>query len=505
MDKRTLLAVAISIVILLGYQFFFAPAPSPIIDNNSASANKIDNNIINQNKEIRLTDKKEDIKKDIVTEKISNENIDIYFDKNSGNINKVSIKNYKGKKLPLVSFKSDLENYFALMEGFGDNYSMTTKETQNEKIVMFTSLVDKLGITKTYTIEKNSYMIKVDIKLSNNSEQTVKFDGNIKIGPGLGDGFEKSSYIFEGAILYNGEKKEEIAQDKADKPVTLNNPKWIGYTSKYYLFAAIDGNIDVAKVEKYNNSALIKGVKHITLNPNSSINTKLNLFVGPKEYDLLKSYNVGLEHSIDFGWFKFLAIPMLKFMLFIYDFTKNYGLAIIILTIVVKLLTYPLTIKSMESMKKMQTIQPKLMEIKAKFKNDPQKMNTAMMDLYKKHGVNPMGGCLPMLIQIPIFFALYKALLISVELKGSPFIFWITDLSEKDPYYITPIIMGITMFIQQKMTPSTMDPMQQKIFLLMPIIFTFLFLSFPSGLVIYWLTNNVLSIAQQYYINKKLT
>jgi YidC/Oxa1 family membrane protein insertase len=196
---------------------------------------------------------------------------------------------------------------------------------------------------------------------------------------------------------------------------------------------------------------------------------------------------------------------MLKFMIYIYDFTKNYGVAIIILTIVVKLLTYPLTIKSMASMKKMQAIQPKLMELRAKFKNEPQKLNAAMMELYRKHGVNPMSGCLPMIIQIPIFFALYKALLVSVELKGSPFIFWITDLSAKDPYYITPIIMGITMFIQQKMTPSTMDPMQQKLFLFMPIIFTFLFLNFPSGLVIYWLTNNILSIAQQYYINKKIS
>jgi len=259
--------------------------------------------------------------------------------------------------------------------------------------------------------------------------------------------------------------------------VALKNPKWVGYTSKYYLFSLIDGHIDSAQIEKLSDSALIRSTKEFLLNPKSSSDTTFTLFIGPKEYDLLKSYKLGLEHSIDFGWFKFLAVPMLKFMIYIYDFTKNYGVAIIILTIVVKLLTYPLTIKSMASMKKMQAIQPKLMELRAKFKNEPQKLNAAMMELYRKHGVNPMSGCLPMLIQIPIFFALYKALLVSVELKGSPFIFWITDLSAKDPYYITPIIMGITMFIQQKMTPSTMDPMQQKLFLFMPIIFTF---SFPQ-------------------------
>ncbi len=502
MDKRTLLAVAISIAILLVYQFFFAPQPTPITSDNTTANITKDNNATKT--EVKKIEQKISNTRSFQLEKVSNGFLDIYFDKTTGDIHKVSVIKYRDKKLPIVTFKTENDNYFKVLNGYGDNYTMEIKDSDGKKIVIFSTLQNSIGITKTYTLDKESYLISLNVKVSNNSEQTIKLENNVNIGPGFGEGFEKSSYIFEGAMIYNGEKKEEMAPDKVKEPIKLNTPKWIGYTTKYYLFAAIDGNLESGIIEKYNDSAIVKGVKQLILNPKSSTDTKFNLYVGPKEYDLLKSFNLGLEHSIDFGWFKFLAVPMLKFMLFIYEYTKNYGVAIIILTIIVKLLTYPLTIKSMTSMKKMQQIQPKLMEIREKFKNDPQKMNTAMMEVYKKHGVNPMGGCLPMLVQIPIFFALYKALLVSVELKGSPFIFWITDLSEKDPYYITPIIMGITMFIQQKMTPSTMDPMQQKIFLLMPIIFTFLFLGFPSGLVIYWLTNNVLSIIQQYYINKKL-
>ncbi|MCX8084089.1 MAG: membrane protein insertase YidC [Calditerrivibrio sp.] len=502
MDKRTLIAVAISIVILLVYQFFFAPAPAPVVQDNTAIKN-IQDNKANKVEDVKKLEPERKVKT-FHTHKISNGVLDVYFDVKSGDINKVSVVKYRDKKLPVVTFKSDMNNYLEVFQGYSDNYSMEVKEQDGDKIIIFSSLYNNIGITKTYILQKDSYLIKLNLKITNNSDQTVKLNGGLKVGPGFGEGFEKSSYVFEGAIVYSGDKKEEIAIDKAKEPVKIDAPKWIAYTTKYYLFAAIDGNLEYGSIENQDGMAVVKGGKNIILNPKSSSDIKFNVYVGPKEYDLLKSFKMGLEHSIDFGWFKFLAVPMLKFMIFIYDYAKNYGVAIVILTIIVKLLTYPLTIKSMVSMKKMQQIQPKLMEIREKFKNDPQKMNNAMMEVYKKHGVNPMGGCLPMLVQIPIFFALYKALLVSVELKGSPFIFWITDLSEKDPYYITPIIMGITMFIQQKMTPSTMDPMQQKIFLAMPIIFTFLFLGFPSGLVLYWLTNNILSIIQQYYINKKL-
>jgi YidC/Oxa1 family membrane protein insertase len=192
----------------------------------------------------------------------------------------------------------------------------------------------------------------------------------------------------------------------------------------------------------------------------------------------------------------------LIFLKYINKGTHNFGLAIIVLTIVIKILFFPLTHTSYKSMKDMQKVQPLMLKLKKKYKDDKEKLNKEIMALYRSHKVNPLGGCLPMILQIPVFFALYKALLGSIELRHAPFIFWINDLSAKDPYYITPIIMGASMFIQQKMTPTVGDPTQAKIMLLMPIVFTIMFLNFPSGLVIYWLVNNVLSIGQQFYINK---
>ena len=205
------------------------------------------------------------------------------------------------------------------------------------------------------------------------------------------------------------------------------------------------------------------------------------------------------------GWFSAVAKPLLTALKFFYRYVHNYGIAIIIVTVIIKILFYPLTYKSYKSMKEMQKIQPKMAELKEKYKNDRDAMNKAVMELYKTHKVNPLGGCLPMLVQMPIFVALYRALMYSIELRHAPFMLWIQDLSTKDPYYVTPIIMGATMFIQQKMTPATgMDPAQAKMMLALPVVFTVMFLNMPAGLVLYWLVNNILTIAQQMYINKLL-
>ncbi|WP_321371232.1 membrane protein insertase YidC [uncultured Desulfuromusa sp.] len=188
---------------------------------------------------------------------------------------------------------------------------------------------------------------------------------------------------------------------------------------------------------------------------------------------------------------------------FFYNYLGNYGFAIILLTVCIKLIFWPLTQKSYKSMKGMQKLQPEMKKLREKYGSDKQKLNQEMMSFYKENKVNPMGGCLPMIIQIPVFFALYRVLLGSIELRHAPFMLWITDLSAKDPYYVTPLIMGVTMFLQQKMTPTNMDPTQEKIMLMMPVVFTFMFLNFPAGLVLYWLTNNLLTILQQYLIRRQ--
>jgi YidC/Oxa1 family membrane protein insertase len=257
-----------------------------------------------------------------------------------------------------------------------------------------------------------------------------------------------------------------------------------------------------------------------SLAPQASFTVAYRLYFGPKDLDILKAQGSRLDEVINFGWFSAIAKPLLHTLQFFYKYVGNYGLAIIIITVILKALFYPLTNKSYKSMKDMQKLQPKMAELKEKYKNDRDAMNKAVMELYKTHKVNPMGGCLPMVIQIPVFFALYKALMFSIELRHAPFILWIKDLSAPDslfgvipselplvggmPIGPLPLLMGATMVIQQKMTPSNMDPAQAKMMMALPFVFTFMFLNFPSGLVLYWLVNNILTIAQQAYINKSL-
>ena len=227
-------------------------------------------------------------------------------------------------------------------------------------------------------------------------------------------------------------------------------------------------------------------------------------YLGPKVIDFLKELNVGAEKVIRYGWFTPIAKVLLLFINFTHKITKNYGADIIIISVLLKILFWPLTRKSYVSMKEMQKVQPEMAMLREKYKDDKTRLNREMMDLYKRRKVNPLGGCLPMVVQIPVFFALYWALMGSIELRHAPFILWIGDLSYRDPIYVSPILMGASMVWQQKMTPAVGDPRQAKMMMIMPIVFTFLFLSFPSGLVIYWLVTNILTIGQQYLINKAL-
>ena len=252
-----------------------------------------------------------------------------------------------------------------------------------------------------------------------------------------------------------------------------------------------------------------------TIAPGQAWDGQLTLYVGPKEYDRLAQ--AGLEETINFGGFPiprkwgglpmdWLGVPILRLMNWVYHYVGNYGIAIILLTVISKVLFYPLTVKSMRSMKAMQVLAPQVNALRNKYKNDPQRLQQETLELYRKHRVNPMGGCLPMVAQIPIFYALYLALSVSVDLQGAPFLcfgrvfgvdLWICDLASQDPTYVLPILMGVTMFVQQKLTPAAGDPRQAKMMLVMPFVFTFMFLNLPSGLVLYWTVSNVIQIVQQ--------
>ncbi len=290
--------------------------------------------------------------------------------------------------------------------------------------------------------------------------------------------------------------------------------KWGAISSNYFLLGLIPDSSDMRfKARLEEDIYRLALTEKMEVPKNTARKVSCTYFMGPKEKKHLAKAPNDLKSSLQYGWsvFDIIAKPLMQVLKFFYDYTGNYGVAIIILTIIIKIIFWPLSQKSYKSMNKMKKIQPMMTQIKEKYKDDRQKMNEEMMRLYKTYKVNPAGGCLPMLVQIPVFIALYQALLSAVELRHAPFIYylpftdivWLADLSAKDPLYITPLVMGATMFLQQKMTPSPGDPTQAKIMLFMPVVFTFVFLTFPSGLVVYWLANNILSIAQQWWMTKK--
>ncbi len=366
-----------------------------------------------------------------------------------------------------------------------------------------------ISIRRSYTFSNNTY--RVDIK----DEVTGLPDYWVTIGSDFGIHDKKDMSVHVGPVLLKETDRLEFDPNKLSEAQSFSQGlKWIAQEDKYFFASLVPLTpVEEAKVWKEKDSAIA------AFREKAGVNSFI-LYAGPKEYGRLKALNVGLEHIVDFGFFSIIALPLFWVLKFFYQLTGNYGWAIIILTTVVRIPFIPLVNKSQKSMKKMQDIQPKMAEIREKYKKDPQKMQQEMMQLYKTHKVNPVGGCLPILLQIPVFFALYKILLIAIELRHAPFMLWIKDLSAPDTLFghlpssipliggfavgPLPILMGATMIIQQKMTPTSLDPTQNKMMMFMPVIFTFLFLNFASGLVLYWLMNNVFSIAQQFYVNQKL-
>jgi len=305
---------------------------------------------------------------------------------------------------------------------------------------------------------------------------------------------------------------EELVKEspEADAPkIQREGPvRWLALQDKYFMsvFIPEDATGIFSKLE--NERVVSAG---ITLPTSSEQQVhKSRLYAGPKQFDVLKSFEIGLEDTIDFGWFiygswapvKFVAKPLFSVLRYINDYTHNYGWAIILLTLAIKLLFVPLQYKSYKSMQGMKTIQGPVAKLQEKYKDDKQKLNEELMKLYREHKVNPVGGCLPMFLQMPVFIALFNILYMTIELRQAPFMLWITDLSIQDPFYVLPVLMGVSMFVQQKIMPTTADPNMAKMMLILPIGLTFLFVTFPAGLVLYWVTNNVLTITQQFVTDR---
>ncbi|MDQ7830497.1 MAG: membrane protein insertase YidC [Desulfovibrionaceae bacterium] len=378
----------------------------------------------------------------------------------------------------------------------------------------FVGQLGDLRIERTLTFTASNYLFDEKLALINASDAPV----SLKVATALAVEklSEKSeSYNVTKVAYYNDSGLHTVTdiKDLEQGVLAETGVKWASVESNYFIMAAValeTGYLAKAKFED--------GVYRVAMEKDAvavTAGSRLELpsayYLGAKETAYLAKAPGNLAASVDYGWFDFIAKPLLILLDFLHGYVGNYGVAIILLTIIIKIVFWPLTHKSYKSMDQLRKLQPLMAQIREKHKDDRQKMNEEMMRLYKTYKVNPAGGCLPMVVQIPVFIGLYQALLNAIELRHAPFIahvpftdiVWLADLSVKDPFYVTPIVMGATMFLQQKMTPAPGDPTQAKIMLALPIVFTFMFLNFPSGLVVYWLVNNVLSIAQQWRLMSK--
>jgi len=357
-------------------------------------------------------------------------------------------------------------------------------------------LENGVSITKKLTLHYGSYLADLDVGVDIPSADVTGSAYGLVWG-GLGGEEGQNSYIGP-VILVDGKRLADEPKDKEPKDYE-GQILWGGLTNKYYCATFIPG----PRKSRITTSRMDDKSYAVSLQlPANNVN-RLSLYVGPKDHTELKKVGNEMMRMINYGWFDILANPLFLLLTLFNSFIGNFGISIILLTVLVKLLFWPLSQSSFKSMEKMKKVQPQMKMIQERYKNDKAKLNEELIALYRKHKINPMAGCLPIVLQIPVFVALYKVLLESIDLKGAPFLLWITDLSAKDPYYVTPILMGLSMLAQQKMSPATGDPMQRKIMMFMPAIFTFMFINFPSGLVIYWLVNNLLSILQQYTIQMR--
>jgi YidC/Oxa1 family membrane protein insertase len=401
----------------------------------------------------------------------------------------------------------------------GDQLSLT--DGSRELVFAFTT-PEGVQLEKVYRFSANSYLIGFEVRVANRTDKPLKDSLIVGLRNILGE--KKGSYTFQGpAALVDRSLQQIEFDDIAKKGNLTGNIKWLTIESRYFMIGLIPLKEQAAAVRITSQPNHLVESRYIepeqTIASGAQETYQFELFFGPKSMQILKAAGHDLDKVIDFGTFDLLAKPLLWLLNYLYSVIPNYGVAIIILTILTKILLWPLGTKSYKSMSQMKKMQPLIQEMRDKYKDDRKKMNEAVMGLHKTYGINPLGGCLPMVVQIPFFFALYRMLDQAIELRHAPFFGWIIDLSAPDrlfnfgfsipfmdPPYGIPVltlIMGATMLWQQKMTPATGDPTQAKMMMLMPVVFTFIFINFSSGLVLYWLVNNVLSIGQQIYTQKK--
>jgi len=401
-------------------------------------------------------------------------------------------------------------NHLAMFTAAQTTYDMGS----SDDLVVLLNWTDGNGIDveKRYAFKRGSYRIDVTQTVTNSSENSWRGAEYAQLKRRLFDQersmFDVDSYSTDGAIAFNGEKSEKYTRDdlEDDGPVAFaTEAGWFGAIQHHFVSAIVPAQgvsqrFNIALTGDASTASVIGPAA--VVNPGESKAFTATVFVGPKLQSQLEEIHPKLKLTVDYGWLTILSSPLFWLLSKVYSLVANWGVSIIVVTLLIKLMFYKLTESSGRSMAKMRNLQPRLKALQERYKDDKQQLSQAMMELYKREKVNPAAGCLPILIQMPFFLAFYWVLLESVEMRQAPFVLWLTDLSTRDPYFILPLIMGGAMFFQQKLNPQVGDPVQVKVMQIMPVIFTAFFAFFPSGLVLYWVTNTLLSIAQQWKINK---
>jgi YidC/Oxa1 family membrane protein insertase len=408
-----------------------------------------------------------------------------------------------------IAGEGEEPNHRAMFVSSNDTYLMGDAETLVVPIRWQSA--DGVSVEKRFFFRRGGYAIVIEQEVSNGSEglwRGADYSQIQRISRELERSmFDVDSYSFAGPIVYNGEKSEklkrdDLIEDGAHKFKAQNG--WLGSIQHHFLSALVpaadtEQSYSVSVRGDRSTASMIGLAQSIA--PGSSKTFSTTAFVGPKLQSQLEEIDETLKLTVDYGWLTIISQPLFWLLSFVFDYVGNWGVAIILVTFLIKLAFYKLTESSGRSMAKMRNLQPRMKALQDRYKDDKQALSAAMMELYKREKVNPAAGCLPILIQMPFFLAFYWVLLESVEMRQAPFALWITDLSTKDPFFILPLIMGAAMFMQQKLNPAPADPVQAKVMQIMPVMFTAFFAFFPSGLVLYWVTNTLLSIAQQWKIN----
>jgi YidC/Oxa1 family membrane protein insertase len=544
MDKRTIVAFALSLFVLIFWSVFFAPQPEKQTEPGVVEGDARREFAPSPAPPLSLPEARHSPEPGAPEEREREITIDtpLYravFSNVGPALKRIELKKYRlttQADSPMVQIahgETDfIKVFFEPLQKEGEP-PITFKASETAfsldpwsapRDLVFTALTPEgISIRQSFLIDPNRYLIELTAEYVNRSERSL--EGSIKARIANLPPKEKASYYsFTGLSFLKEGKVEEMDPGKLEKEEKNFSGafQWVSYQEDYFMAAFVPENTPQGR---FRGRALPSGIVEGTwagstesFVPGGRLTSRLTLFLGPRDLGILKEAGKNLEKAINFGWTDIIAKPLLYVLRFFNGYVHNYGIAIILLTILIKLLFWPLTHKSYKSMKEMQKLQPLMAKLREKYKGNKEQMNKELMGLYKTYKVNPMGGCLPMIIQIPVFFALFRVLGVSIELRHAPFFLWINDLSAPDrlfrfpfeiPYMSPPygipvltLLMGASMFIQQKMTPTPGDPTQAKIMLFLPIIFTVMFINFPSGLVLYWLVNNVLSIGQQYRIIK---